>query len=136
MKKISVVIICLCTVAIIGLFSGCQQENSPTINGKWIIKEAIANSTANGVNWKDTTRYTSSDYFEFNTDGTLTIVETAKTYHGKWRLSNNKLFITETNYIDFPSGFDLPILTNTDLQLYYTETNSSASIEEKLNLTR
>ncbi len=94
------------------------------------------NYTNYGVNRKDTVRFTSADYYDFHTDNTITIVADGATYDGKWQITNNKLFISETSYMDYPRGLDLPILTHTDLQLYYTETDPDIYLEQKLNLYR
>lgn len=104
--------------------------------GKWTMKAAIGNYTVNGNNHKDTTWFTSSDYFDFKADSTISIMETNTAYNGKWKIVGSKLFITGTNYMDYPKGFDLPVLTHNDLQLYYTETDASSSLEQKLNLSR
>ncbi|QQL49354.1 hypothetical protein [Mucilaginibacter ginkgonis] len=116
--------------------SSVQLAQQQQIIGKWSIKNAIGSYTVLGSNRKDTTKYTASDYFNFKADGSLTIVETNTTYKGNWKINNNKLYITNTGYIDYASGFDLPVLTATDLQLYYTETNPTNTLEQKLNLYR
>jgi hypothetical protein len=147
MKKTLSITIIVCVTLFTFALTSCQpaQPVAPTptpqtlsqkIIGKWTMKEAILNSTVQGDNRKDTTRFTAADYFEFKTNGTLTIVETGKTYNGNWAITNDKLFITNTNYIDYSRGFDLPILTASNLQLYYTETNSLSTLEQKLNLTK
>jgi hypothetical protein len=147
MKKTLSITIVVCMTLLIGAFTSCQpaQPIAPTptpqtlaqkIVGKWTMKEAILNSTVQGDNRKDTTRFTTADYFEFKADGTIAIMETGKPYNGNWTITNNKLFITNTNYIDYSRGFDLPILTANNLQLYYTETNSLSTLEQKLNLSK
>jgi hypothetical protein len=129
-------------LAIMICLISCKKDNDSTLSlssqivGKWTIKEAIGNYTNYGVNSKDTTRFTTADYFEFRADSTLTIVVTGSTYNGKWKITNDRLYITETNYFDYRSGHELPILTNTELQLYNTETIPDHYLEQKLNLYR
>ncbi|HEY4337455.1 MAG TPA: hypothetical protein VGM89_16200 [Puia sp.] len=106
------------------------------IVGKWTMVAAIANSTNYGVNYTDTTAYTSADYFEFKADSTLSIMAKGVAYNGNWRIDSSKLFITGTNYIDYVRGFQLPILDQHNLQLYYTETQPDTYLEEKLNLLK
>jgi hypothetical protein len=145
MKKTLSISIAVCITLCIFAFTSCRQSqpvpptpqtSSQKIIGKWIIKEAIGSYTINGVNNKDTTRYTAADYFDFKADGTLAIMETGKPYSGNWNITNDKLFITNTHYMDYAAGFDLPILTTNNLQLYYTESNSFSTLEQKLNLTK
>lgn len=130
------------SLSIMICFISCQKNNdsstplSAQIVGKWTMTEAIGNYTSYGVNYKDTTRFTTADYYDFHADSTLTIVANGVTYDGKWQISNNKLFISETNYMDYYRGLDIPVLTSADLQLYYTETNPDHYLEQKLNLRR
>jgi hypothetical protein len=118
---------------------GCQKNHSSPpasmssqIVGKWIMKEAISSYTYQGVFYTDTTAFTPADYFDFRADSTLTIVAEDSTYNGKWQITNSRLFITGTDYVDFAGGFGLPILTSTDLQLYTNQTTPLVS-EQKLN---
>jgi len=93
---------------------------------------ATGSYTIQGANRKDTTRFT-ADFFEFKTDGTLNITVSNTPHNGIWKIgSGNKLFITGTNYVDYANGFDVPVITNTDLQLFYKETSTNASSEQKL----
>ncbi len=120
------------------LLSSCKKaQTTPNIQqrliGKWTLKMATGSYTELGTNHKDTTRFTSADFFQFNSDGTLNITVSNTPHNGIWKIgSSNKLFITGTNYVDYANGFDVPVITNTDLQLYYTETNANASSEQKL----
>jgi hypothetical protein len=73
---------------------------------------------------------------DFKSDGSITIVETGKTYNGKWAITNDKLILSNTGYMDFPNGFELPVLTTTDLQLYYKITDAVGVTILKLNLKK
>ena len=123
------------------VFISCQRNNAtPSIQsqlvGKWIVKNAVSHSIVQGVPYQDTTAYTTADYLDFHADSTLTIVISGGTYTGKWSIVNSRLFISETNYMDWPNGWDLPVLTRTDLQMLYKETSQSASLDAYLNLYR
>lgn len=142
MKKTTIAFTLACTLASFGLLMSCTKETAPLsfqqqIAGKWTIQNAIGNYTVNGSNRKDTTYFTPADYIQFNTDGTLSIHEGTNTPTGKWEINGaNKLMITETNYMDYPNGFDISVLSGSNLQLYYTEANSFSTLEQKLNLSR
>lgn len=129
-------------LSILIYFSSCEKADNPAttlssqILGKWIVTEAIGSYTDYGVNRKDTTRYSSDDYFDFHADSTLSIVVEGATHNGRWQIANSKLIISDTRYMDRPRGLELPVLTNTDLQLYYTETHADSYLEQKLNLRR
>jgi lipocalin-like protein len=144
MKKIAPYL--LLTFAIISTtaLTSCNKNSSTEIaastedklEGKWIIVEAIGSYTMDGTNHKDTTAYTADDSFTFNSDNTLVITESGSTHTGKWKVTNNKLIISETNYVDYPNGFDIAVLTTANLTLSYSETDASSSLEQKLNLKR
>jgi hypothetical protein len=104
------------------------------ITGKWTMKTATGSYTVQGSNHQDITHFTSADYFDFKTDGSLQISETGKNYTGKWRIANNKLYITDTHYIDYANGFDVLVPNQTELQLHYTETSANTLSEQSLNL--
>ncbi len=141
MKK-SLSVITGFTLSIIISFSSCERADDPIVPmsslilGKWIITEAIGNYTDYGVNRKDTTRFTPADFFDFHADSTLTIISEGVTYEGNWHITNSKLFISGTRYMDRSRGLDLPILTSADLQMYYTESHPDIYLEQKLNLRR
>ena len=140
MKKLLIATILL---TIIGLFiTGCTDPPviAPTIStriiGKWTMKTAIGNYTTLGTNYKDTTTFSANDYFEFKVGGDVTIVESGTTYNGTWKVTNDKLYFSGTNYIDNASGFSVSVLTANTLQLYHSEVNSVATVEQTLNLTK
>lgn len=139
-KLLSSAVLGTVVLAFLSLSSCSKQTDDPTpeeqITGKWTMREAIGSYTMNGMNHKDTTRYTANDYFEFKSDGTLSIIETNTTYNGNWNITGGKLYITNTGYMDYSRGFDLPVLTQSDLQLYYTESANNSTLEQKLNLTK
>lgn len=141
MKKNLPILSAFC-IAITFCLISCQKDNeaprplSSQIIGKWIMKEAIGNYTNYGVNRKDTTWFTSAEYFDFHADGTIVIEFEGDTYTGTWKITNNKLFLSDTHFMDYSHGYDLTILTNTDLQLYYTETHPDIYLEQKLNFHR
>jgi len=130
------------SIASIATLTSCQKQDPPTIAeqlvGKWTMKTAIGSYVLNGDKTNGTTNFTADDYFEFKADGTVTIVETNQTYKGNWKITNDKLVFTNTNYMDYAiAGYTIKILTANDLQLYYAEqTNPNASLEQWLNLAK
>jgi hypothetical protein len=141
MKKLLLALILGCSIIGALTLTGCtkpalQQDPSQQVVGKWIMKTAIGNYTVQGTNRKDTTSFTSSDYFDFKADGTLAIMESQQPHNGNWQIANNKLYISNTDYIDYPQGFDLTSLTATSLQLHYVEANSVSTLEQTLNLSK
>ncbi|MEI9913209.1 MAG: lipocalin family protein [Bacteroidota bacterium] len=134
--------------AIISLFAAfltltsCEREElEPTTEnklvGKWTFEAAIANSTTYGVNRSDTNWFSADDYFDFKADGTVSIMALGVSYDGTWKITGEKLFFTNTGYVDYTSGFELPILTQSDLQLYHTQdAPPDHYFEGKLNFKR
>lgn len=120
--------------------SPADTENALTVEqklaGKWALKTAIGNYNMFGNKRTDTTRFSSSDYIEFKADGTVDILASTNAYSGKWKVLNNKLIFSDTNYIDYTDGYSIPVLTGHELQLYYFESNTFQSTEEKLILAR
>ncbi|HTH82685.1 MAG TPA: lipocalin family protein [Mucilaginibacter sp.] len=140
-RKITLIFIVAFSVFGALILTGCtkqalQQPTSQQLVGKWIMKTAIGNYTVQGTNRKDTTSFTSSDYFNFKADGTLAIMESQQPHNGNWQVVNNKLYISNTDYIDYPQGFDLTTLTPTSLQLHYVESDALSSLEQTLNLSK
>jgi hypothetical protein len=113
-----------------------MQTQSQLIVGKWTLKTALGNYTTQGDNHKDTTQFTTADYFEFKADGTLAIMETGKAYNGNWKITNNTLFITNTQYLDYTNGLDISSLTATDLKLHYVEVTTLSTLEQTLILKK
>jgi hypothetical protein len=143
MKKILLSLSIVLSVVLTYTLTGCT--NLPTVTptltteqklvGKWTVKDAIGDYTVHGNNHKDTTRFTAADYFDFRADGTITIFMEGVAYNGNWKVTNNKLKFTNTNYMEYAS-FDLPILTAHDLQIYLKEVNTVSTLEQKLNLKK
>jgi hypothetical protein len=118
---VSFALLCLFAVA------ACQRTvTTPSASlqsqliGKWTMVSAIVNTTSYGVTSKDTTAYTSADYFDFKADSTLSIMATGVAYNGRWEIDSSRLYITGTNYMDFAGGFDLPVLDLHNLQIHDT----------------
>lgn len=140
MKKINFITSIACLIFLLTTTIGCKKSNVQTtsqkITGKWTLKNAIGNYTVLGSNRKDTTTYTSADYFDFKANGALSITVNNNNYTGQWIITNNKLIITGTNYIDFANGFNISILTSSALQLDYKVTDSISNSEQILNFNR
>jgi hypothetical protein len=139
MKKNYFSILFACTLLGVA-FVSCTKNSIPpkqeTIVGKWVIQSALGDYTVQGTNWKDTTYFSDADYIQFNADSTVDILETSNAYSGKWVITNDKLVITQTSYIDYPNGFDIKQLTKTNLQLYYVTADGNGSTKQTLNLKK
>lgn len=137
-----------CPIAAISMFVTClvltsckkdqaQPSMENQIVGKWTIDAAIADLTDYGVSQEDTTVFTANDYFDFKADGTLSIMATGVAYQGNWKITGDTLVFTNTNYIDFPGGFVVLSLDQSDLKLSHTQnTPPDHYLDEKLNLKR
>jgi hypothetical protein len=141
MKTSSLAIAILFSIAFLSAIVSCTRTNqapslSTQILGKWTVKDACGSYTNYGVNRKDTTWYTVNDYFEFNADSTLSIMMEGQPHNGKWQITGSRLYITQTNYMDFAGGFGLPILTSSDLQLWDTNSTANTYLDQTLNLYR
>lgn len=134
--KYSYLLTALLLAIVVTACKKAPQTTEEKLTGKWTMMTAIGNYTIQGTSHKDTTTFTANDYFDFKADGSVTIVESNKTYNGNWNITNNKLYFSNTNYIDYTSGFDISVLTRTDLQLFYTEYNYPSILEQKLNLSK
>ncbi len=100
--------------------------------GQWTMTTAIYNSTQYGVTNVDTIPFTSADYCDFKADSTLSIMASGVAYNGNWVIDSSKLYITGTNYLDNPSGYQLPIpLIRTICNCYYLSSIPNISLEEK-----
>lgn len=104
--------------------------------GKWTMVSAMGDYTMYGVSYKDTTYFTSADYYDFKTDSTLSIMSSGVAYNGKWQIDNNRLYITETNFMDDSGGYDLPVLDEHNLQIHNTDSTTNAISDQKLVLIR
>jgi heat shock protein HslJ len=146
MKRIISGILVVCAVACIIAFSGCKkdkkEETGPALtmeqklSGKWTLKTVTNTTDMFGNKNTRTDTYTAGDYFEFNSNGTVNIVEGSNTYNGKWKIENNKLYFSDTNYIDYTTGFTVPVISSNELQLYYVESNTFQTTEQKFVLSR
>src|ERR1700743_3566777 len=143
MKKTILAAVMICFIA--AICTSCTRGNQVTpiqtlsqkILGKWTMQSAATHSIVQGDEWRDTTMFTSADYFKFNADSTLNIMASNVAYNGKWYIQNNKLFITGTAYMDwYPSGFMLPTLTAHKLQLYDTTTTNITVLQQTLTLVK
>jgi hypothetical protein len=146
MKKIIFAALMLCFIAAI-LTSCTNNVITPTsipaqqILGKWTMSTATTNTVfiipTAGTNSKDTTRFTSADYFNFKADSTVEILAGGVAHNGRWKIVNNMVIFTGTNYMDAPTtGWTFPILTGSHLEFYSLQANQTVSTEFKLDLIR
>jgi hypothetical protein len=142
MKRKLLLLMMVCTIVSSAMLTSCRNiVPTPTIEsrivGKWTMKTAIGTYSQQGSTpYTLSTSFTAADFFDFKADGTVSIAESGKTYNGKWKVSANKVYFTETNYIDFANGLEIKTLTPTDFQLYYTEIKQVATSEQTLNLAK
>src|SRR5262245_21079148 len=121
MKRTFPFIVMTLAITTLVFFASCKKNSTPPsladqINDKWYMQQAV--SGGGGNSQRDTTNFTGADYFDFKADGTLDISANEGTsYPGKWSISGTKLIISETGYLDNSKGWDMPILTKTNLQL-------------------
>lgn len=141
MKTPSSAVAILFSISFLFAVVSCTRTNQPPslsaqILGKWTVKNACDSSANYGVSWKDTAWFTVNDYFDFKADSTLSIFIGGQAYNGKWQITTSRLYITQTNYMDNTSGYGLPVLTNTDLQLWDTASSLNTYLDQRLNLYR
>lgn len=127
-------------VLVISSFASCKKESEAStqekLAGKWTMESAIGTYTYQGQTEHDTTYFTSSDFVQFNADGTVIVSDADSTYSGKWKLSDKTLTFTDTQYMDYPNGFTITEITNTKLQLYYKQQEGTTSLEQKITLKK
>ena len=128
-------------VAVVAL-SGCRSNTPATLQtkivGKWTMKTSTT-TTSGTVSGNTSGTYTANDYYKFNADGTINIMDTGVAYNGNWTInSSNKLIITGTgpNYLDSYSAFDIPVLTANTLQLTYVSTLNGVVTTFTLNFSK
>lgn len=142
MKKLLLITLLILGTIQAATLTGCTDPAviTPTIAsklvGKWTMQNATSVTIMNGVTTPQTTNFTASDYFEFKTGGTVTIVESGATHTGTWKVTNDRVFFTGTNYMDNTTGWAVPTLTSNKLQFYNKEVTSSSTTEFTLNLVK
>ena len=104
--------------------------------GKWTMQSAISVTTTNGTTTPQTTNFTANDYFEFKTGGVVTIVQSGVTRTGTWKIENDRVFFTGTNYMENTPGWAVLTLTANTLQFYNKEVTASSTTEFTLNLAK
>ena len=142
MKKLIYPFAAIAIVASFFTFTSCHKEQteaplSTRIVGKWNMDAAIADHTDYGVKQSDTTRFTTSDYFDFKADGTVSIMASEIAYQGNWAITGNTIVFTNTQYVDFPGGFSVLTLTGSDLKLNHAQNDPPDHyLDAKLNFKR
>jgi hypothetical protein len=122
------------------IFSSCTKKSDKTqeeqLVGKWTMDAAIGAYGYEGEINRDTTYFTEGEFIQFNTDGTLHAEQGEEVIDGHWEITNNKLVITDTEYMDYPGGFTISELSASKLELYYAQTQGQTSLEQKLKLKK
>ena len=129
----------VCLLAVVA----CKKSaDSPAPNlqsriiGKWTMVAAMGDYTLYGVNYKDTTYFTPADYYDFKADSTLSIMSAGVAYNGKWQIDNARLYITGTDFMDSPGGYDLPVLDEHNLHIHNADTTTYTITNLKVELIR
>lgn len=142
MKKLLLITFVLFATVEIVTITGCTKPPviAPDVEsqfiGKWTMQSAVSVTTINGTTTPQTTNFTASDYFEFKTGGVITIVESGNTHTGTWKIMNDRVFFTGTNYMNNTSGWAVLTLTTNTLQFYNKEVTPSSTTEFTLNLAK
>jgi hypothetical protein len=138
MKKTLLNLMAICAVIFAVTLASCKKDKSQSqadkIVGKWYLKTAIGDYTTQGQNHKDTTTFTSADYYDFKADGSVMLVTDGDSENASWKVSNSKLIFTNTDQLNYTGGFDITILTSTTLQLHYHQTDANSTLDQTLNL--
>jgi hypothetical protein len=141
MKRLLVITLILFASIQVITLTGCTSPPvTPSAEsrfiGKWIMQSAVSTTTTNGSTIPQTTNFTANDYFEFKTGGVVTIVESGVTHTGTWKIANDRVFFTGTNYMENTPGWAVLTLTANVLQFYNKEVTTSSTTEFTLNLAR
>ncbi len=142
MKKLLFIFLLLFATVEMVTFTGCSTPPpiAPSAEsrflGKWTMLSAVSVTTINGTTTPKTTNFTANDYFEFKTGGVVTIFESGATRTGTWKIENDRVFFTGTNYMENTPGWAVLTLTANELQFYNKEVNPSSTTEFTLNLAR
>lgn len=141
MKKLLLIALLLFATVEMIMVTGCTKppviaSSESRFIGKWTMQSAISVTTTNGTTTPQTTNFTANDYFEFKTGGVVTIVQSGVTRTGTWKIENDRVFFTGTNYMENTPGWAVLILTANTLQFYNKEVTASSTTEFTLNLAK
>jgi hypothetical protein len=142
MKKILLISLMLFATVEMIMVTGCTNPPviAPNVEsmfiGKWTMQSAVSVTTINGATTPQTTNFSANDYFEFKAGGVITIFESGTTHTGTWKIMNDRVFFTGTNYMDNTPGWAVLTLTANTLQFYNKEVTSSSTTEFTLNLAK
>jgi hypothetical protein len=142
MKKLLLIALLLFATVEMIMVTGCTDPPviAPNVEsrfiGKWTMQSAVSVATINGTATPQTTYFTANDYFEFKAGGVITIFESGSTRTGTWKIMDDRVFFTGTNYMDNTPGWAVLTLTSNTLQFYNREVTPSSTTEFTLNLAR
>ncbi len=141
MKKLLFIALLLFAIVEMITVTGCTSppvvpSAESRLIGKWTMLSAVSVTTINGTTTPQTTNFTANDYFEFKTGGIVTIVQSGVTHTGTWKIENDRVFFTGTNYMENTPGWAVLTLTANNLQFYNKEVTASSTTEFTLNLAR
>ena len=112
------------------------QTTSDKVSGRWQLFEAVGDYTIQGVSYSETTRFGADDYIDFRKDGTVHILANGESFGGGWAIDNEKLYVSGTGYIDNEVGYDIPVLSATELHIHRQVIDGTSTIAQLLKLKR
>lgn len=128
-------------LALSSFLSSCSKDNndftpSKKITGVWNARRAIEITSGMGMTSSDTTDFASGSTVDFRADGTVVGGDGDQGETGNWNMSNNKLFITNISELEYPLGYDIPVLTDRDLHLAISMAQNGVSFSYTLEFRK
>lgn len=141
MQKTFVGFLFVSTLAVFSMFTSCKKESNEgtteeKIVGKWTLEAAYFDYHFLGVSQKDTATSASGSFLQFNSDGTASAFGDGLISVGTWKITDNRLVITENGDEDSPVGYNIVKITKNELQLHDKETDGEDYVEVTLHLKK
>lgn len=145
MKKTGMAFLAIVMLVSMTSLSSCSKDKaeeehvattSDKIVAKWTLSQSVSDYTFLGESYSETVEYTEDDTIEFKADGTLVAHESGETYNGNWSVVGEKLFITNTGEYDNPDGYEIKVLSTTDLHLFTHIESSGLVVDATLKLKK
>jgi hypothetical protein len=128
-------------IGVVIVLASCTKDEKTTtekIQGKWMLVSDSTITVENGISDQYTYNGTSSDYFEFLSNGICNVTEDGNTTPIPYVLNGNTLTLT-VNYNGIKMSIDYSIITFTDntLVIYYKMIyDRSTYVEDFITLKR
>lgn len=137
MQKLFIRILFVSAIAVATMMTSCKKDGGGTteekIVGKWTAEAAYFNYFFDGVSQKDTAEVNTSNFLQFNADGTTSASDEGEIATGTWKIENNKLLITESGE---QLSYDILKITKSELHLYEKEMSGEDYVEVTLHLKK